>query len=55
MVNQKKNPSLCFSKENTDITFLDKPVTKEEAKENEEVKETIAELDNLIYTRRRDW
>jgi hypothetical protein len=44
----EEKPKSVFSKENTDITFLDKPVTKEEAKENEEVKETIAELDNLI-------
>jgi len=44
---EEKQKSM-FSKENTDITFLDKPVSKEEAKEIEEVKETFAELDNLI-------
>ena len=44
---EEKTKSM-FSKENTDITFLDKPVSKEEAKEIEEVKETFAELDNLI-------
>jgi hypothetical protein len=44
---EEKSKSM-FSKENTDITFLDKPVSKEEAKEIEEVKETFAELDNLI-------
>ena len=44
----EEKPKSMFSKENTDITFLDKPVSKEEAKEIEEVKETFAELDNLI-------
>ena len=44
---EEKQKSI-FSKENTDITFLDKPISKEEAKEIEEVKETFAELDNLI-------
>ena len=44
---EEKQKSM-FSKENTDITFLDKPISKEEAKEIEEVKETFAELDNLI-------
>jgi len=44
----EEKPKSMFSKENTDITFLDKPISKEEAKEIEEVKETFAELDNLI-------
>ena len=44
---EEKQKSM-FSKENTDITFLDKPISKEEAKEIEEVKETFAELDSLI-------
>ncbi len=29
----EEKPKSMFSKENTDITFLDKPVSKEEAKE----------------------
>ena len=44
----EEKPKSMFSKENTDITFLDKPISKEEAKEIEEVKETFAELDKRI-------
>jgi hypothetical protein len=45
-------PKSVFSKENVDVTFLDKPVTSEqkteEAENKAEVEETIAELDGLI-------
>ena len=43
-----EKPKTVFSKENTDITFLDKPISKEEAIEKEEIKETIDELNDLI-------
>ncbi len=45
---EEEKPKSVFSKETTDTSFLDKPVSKEEAAKKEEVEETIAELDNLI-------
>ena len=44
----EEKPKSMFSKENVDTTFLDKSTSKEEVAKKEEVKETIAELDNLI-------
>ena len=44
----EEKPKSMFSKEKVDTTFLDKSTSKEEVAKKEEVKETIAELDNLI-------
>jgi len=43
-------PKSVFSKENTDMTFLDKSInpSKEDVAQKEEVEEAIAELDGLI-------
>ena len=44
----EEKPKTMFTKETVDTSFLDKPVSKEEAAKKEEAEETIAELDSLI-------
>jgi hypothetical protein len=44
----EEKPKSMFSKENIDTTFLDTPTSKEEVAKKEEVKETIAQLDEMI-------
>ena len=45
---EEEKPKTMFTKETIDTSFLDKPVSKEEAAKREEAEETIAELDSLI-------
>jgi hypothetical protein len=45
---EEEKPKTMFSKENVDTTFLDKSSFTEKEAQNEEVKEAIAELDDLI-------
>jgi hypothetical protein len=44
----EEKPKSMFSKETIDTTFIDKPSSKEEDAQKEEVKEALAELDDLI-------
>jgi len=45
---EEEKPKTMFSKESVDTTFLDKSSFSEKKEEDAEVKEAIAELDNLI-------
>ena len=45
---EEEKQKTMFSKESIDTTFLDKSSFSEKKEEDDEVKETIAELDNLI-------
>ena len=45
---EEEKQKTMFSKESVDTTFLDKSSFSEKKEEDDEVKETIAELDNLI-------
>ena len=44
----EEKPKTMFSKETIDTTFIDKPSLKQEEAQKEEVKEALAELDDLI-------
>ena len=44
----EEKPKNMFSKETIDTTFIDKPSLKQEEAQKEEVKEALAELDDLI-------
>ena len=45
---EEDKPKNMFSKETIDTTFIDKPSLKQEEAQKEEVKEALAELDDLI-------
>jgi hypothetical protein len=44
----EEKPKTMFTKEIVDTTFLDKPISKEDIAQKEEIQEAIAELDGLI-------
>ena len=44
----EEKPKTMFTKEVVDTTFLDKPISKEDIAQKEEIQEAIAELDDLI-------